>query len=319
MDAPVETVPLSRIDWQDERFAIRSHVPWHALRNSLARHGVLTPPWVWGGTEKMVVVDGFKRLRWSREMGRNSLPCSVFPMETPYETLVELRVMNKLHGPPLNAAEKSRIAGILATGLPQGPVRKAVLAELKIPDRPEALKRWARLAEVEGPFLEAAASGTVHERVAVALADRDEEERRAFLDTFMTLRCSASVQMEILDHVSEIALARNESPLAVLRHSDFLAVVHHERRDAREKTGALRELLRGWRYPRLSAREDRFRRSLEVAGLPGKISLDHPPAFEGSSWQLRIRFDSPSELKELLETALVFARSKGLPAAMEAA
>lgn len=305
MEAFYHLIRLDELDREDDRFAIRSFSSHERLELSLDRHGIFVPLWVWTkGDARYSLVDGFKCIAWARKRGLESVPAMAFPSSCPYEQLLVLRVEGKLFGPLLNAAEKAQIVAKVNGALPQHFLHRHLLPALGIPSRTEAVDRWCKLSTAGEVLLQATASGAIAERVALELVDYEEEEQAETLALLAELRCSASIQMEILERVTEIALHRNERRLAVLRHPELQAARRHSEANHRQKTQAVRELLTRWRFPRLQERETRLARDLALLGLPSGTRLLHPPAFEGDAWRLEVGFTEPDELKSRLERVL---------------
>jgi ParB family transcriptional regulator, chromosome partitioning protein len=302
---------LDELDWEDKTFAIRSFLPHTRLESSLEQHGMLCAPWarVKAG-QKYAIVDGFKRFEWARQKGAGQVPCLVFPATCSHEALLVLRVEGKLFGPPLNPAEKAQVIAQLTRTVPQQFIRERILPALRVPQRDEAVAEWCRLSEAGEDLLMAAASGEIAERAALELSTWGDEERGGILAALKELRCSASIQMEIAERIREIALRENLQRLAVLQRAEFQAVLKERRSNHRQKTEALRALLTRWRFPRLSARQERFALQWKAAALPHAIHLTPPHGFEGESWQLQLSFGSSQDLKKLLKKASDFA---GLP------
>lgn len=310
-------IGLGELDWEDDRFVIRRFLADSHLRASLARVDMLHPPWLWAKENRgYVVVDGFKRLRWAREKGIEAIPCRVFPAESSYEQLWLLRVEGKLFGPPLNAAEKAQLIAKAAATQPLQFLLDRLLPVLGLPSRLEVVNQWRRLSEAGGELLGAVAAEEVCERAALDLVNWGKAERGVLLALFRGLRCSASIQMEILERIAEIALLRDRPVLAVLDEPELQAIFNDQRVNHRRQTQLLRELLTRWRFPRLHAREERFARDVKGLLLPRRVRLLAPPAFEGEDWRLEITFSSPDELRNLLEETRLAAPSQVLAALM---
>ena len=310
MKAFPDVVRLEEIDWEDDRFAIRSFSSDRRLKASLDSVGILFPPWVWAVEDhKYALVDGFKRLQWAKDKDLESIPCLVFPGVCRYEQLLLLRVEGRLFGTPCNAAEKAQIVAKLARTLPHRYVLDHLLADLGITPRAQVMEKWCRLSEAQEDLLSAVASEAVSERVALELTHWGEEERTEILSLLTEIRCSASIQMEIYERISEIALRQDRQRLALMREPEVQSVLKDQQLNHRQKTQALRELLAGWRFPRLHGRERRFADELKTASLPKRIRILPPPGFEGEHWQLQLTFSGSEELQSLLEKAKGFAQS----------
>lgn len=311
-------IKLGELAWEDDRFAIPSLLADDQVQASLARVGLLHQPWVWAKDNRnYVVVDGFKRLRWAREKGIEGVSCRVFAADADQEMLWRCRVEGKLCGPPMNVAEKAQLIAKAVAALSPHYLLARLLPALGLPPRSELVDPYRRLANAGEALLRAAAAEAVCERAALALASWQDAERAEMVALLNELRCSASIQVEIVERISEIALARDQERLTVLSEPGLQAVVKDRQVNRRRKTLLLRGLLTRWRFPRLQAREERFAREAKALQLPGRVRLLPPPAFEGEEWRLDITFSSPEELLLLLERMHALPRSPALAAVLQ--
>ena len=312
-------IRLDDVDVEDDLFAIQSFLADDHLRASLARVGLLHQPWLWAkDNRRCVVVDGFKRLQWARENGIETVSCRVFAAGVvDYELLWRYRVEAKLCGPALNVAEKAQLIAKAAAALSPQYILDCLLPALGLPPRPELVDAYRRLANAGEALLRAVAGDEVCERAALALVSWKDAERGAMLALLNELRCSASIQAELLERIDEIALARGQERLTVLSEPELQAVLKDRQENRRRKTLLLRELLTRWRFPRLSAREERFASDVKALPLPKRVRLAPPPAFEGEDWHLEFTFSSPGELLLLLEKMRSCTRSQALAAVLQ--
>lgn len=311
---PVRAVPLDLVDWEDRRFAIEGFLPSPEVEASLSRFGLLTLPWVVRTEgEKVTIVDGFKRMRCLREWGHGPVPCVVFPTDTDLDELWVKRVEARLFGPPMNVAEKAQIVSRLATRPIERDLMKRFLDVLGLPHRPEILNKWKRLAETGTDLLEAAARGGIHERAALELARWPEnpEDRNELILMIEQLRCSASIQVEIIERFQDISMTRAQPVRDLLHSSEAQSVLGHPDWNHREKTQALREWLDGLRLPRLKARERHFAEQIGRTPPPMGVNLVPPPFFEGDRWRLDVTFTGAEQLRYLLEQVSSWSFAEG--------
>lgn len=317
MLASSAAIKLDRIDWENTAFAIRSFSPDHGLQTSLEAVGLLFPPWVWAqADDRYLVVDGFKRLQWARQRGLDPVPCLVLPNTCRYEQVLLLRAEGKLHGPPLNGAEKAQLLYLTSRGLPSGEFFDRFLPALRIAPRAEVVHQWCLLAKAGEEFLGAVAAEEMSERAALRLVLWTEAERASMVAILKELRCSASIQMEIIERVTEIALGCNREKLEVLTDPQLKSLLADQELNHRQKTQLLREFLNRLRFPRLRKREERFARELAAVSLPQRVRILPPPAFEGEDWRLEVLFSSALELQLLLKKAQQCASSEHLETLM---
>jgi len=313
--AAIQPVSLHSVEWDDRRFAIESHRPMDEIRLSVERHGILSPPWVLEtGGGKVVIVDGFKRLLVLRDRGVETVVCSVYPADFGLRDLWLQRLEGRLFGPPLNPAEKARVAALLSDGLLDDSTAGRLLEGFGLPRHPQGLARWKRLAEAEPGLLDAAAAGVVHERAALELAGWPVtvEERGGLIDLLRRLRCSSGIQVELVEAFRDISMTAKRSLGSLLESPEVRDILQQRDSNHREKTRALRLWLDGMRFPRLKARELRLKERLRRSPPPAGVDVFPPPAFEGGNWRLEVEFSSGGELRERLERLKVWAASGSL-------
>lgn len=313
METVCSTVDLALVDPHDLDFAVESFSGSELLQASLDRHGILDPPSLLAREDgRFTIVDGFKRLRWASAKGVGAVSCIVFPAGCDRTELMLRRVEGKLFGPPLNTAEKARIVSKLARIPPLQQFASLFSRRLNIAPREDVIRTWCRLADCDERFLAAVARDEVSDRAALELAKWDGESRAAVVRLLAELRCSASIQMELVERVAEIALIRGETKWRLIGSAGIGEILEDPASNHRQKTERVRELLRQWRFPKLTARERRFAKDLFETALPAGIQVIPPPAFEGERWQMKVTFSSARELKSLLERAESLADSSAL-------
>jgi len=318
MTPTLVAAPLQAIDTEDRRFAVPFHASAEEMHRSLDRAGVVSPLWTLRRAEgKALVVDGFKRLEWLIRNGVDEVHCLAYPPDCGTRDLWLRRIEGKLHGPPLNAAEKAWLAKVLAGLLPEETVRREYFPSLGLPATPQGVERWVRLADSGTGLLEALAEEIVGERAALLLLEWEDADRDRCLSWLEELRCSASLQVEIVERIAEIARGQGLEPRDVLDDPEAVEVVRNPGWNRRRKTQWIREWLYRKRYPRLSFREEEFRLRREAARLPARVKLTPPKYFEGEEWEMRLTFRGPRELEELAQAARDFSRSPALRDMME--
>ena len=296
-------VSLAEINLRDDSFEIRKFAEPARLRESLVRFGILDPPWLRKTGGRHIVVDGFKRLGWAEENGAQGTVCRIFPEDFDAGGLWSLRIEKRLFEQEINLAEKAQIISTLLSVFKPDQIPRLFLSALNVANRPELLHKWASLWAKGPETLEILASGAVAERPAIEVADWDARSRTAVLGVLKTLRCSASIQVEIVEHIDEIAIRDEKVRAEVIETPVAREILESKELNHRQKTLALRELLAELRYPRLSSRQERFRREIQSFELPPRVRIIPPPAFEGNNWRIELSFTGPEELRKGLDSA----------------
>lgn len=263
---------------------------------------MLSNPWIWAKRDgAQVIVDGFKRLDWARRQGMMQVECVVFPAEYDPIKLMTERIEAKLFESTINTAEKAQIISKLAGSCPEQTVLEAYLPRLGVAPQSGKLEEWIRLADSSRELLAAAALDEVSERTALELAGWEQQSQTEMVSVLRELRCSASIQWEILERVREIAAREETTVMQVLSETGFVKILRDPKKNHREKTQLVRAWLYRRRYPRVRAREETFIRDLADMSLPNNVKVLPPPSFEGRNWQLQLHFTTQEELLDVLK------------------
>ncbi len=305
-------VALSEIDLEDSGFEVPSFCDWSRLRDSLGRFGILDPVWLCERSARYSVVDGFKRLRWAKENGSRRVVCLIFESDWAERDVWIRRIEKKIFEGDINPAEKARIIGVLAKLFGPGQIPGAFLSSLRVGGRGETIGKWVKLSCTGSQMLGALGGGELCERAAIEIADWEQTDLDLVLSLLRALRCSDSIQVEIVERVKEIAIREQKTRAEVLTMEAFGEVMTSEELNHREKTRLIRELLAQLRYPRLSWRRKRFEQDVEALGLPRGARLVAPEAFEGGGWQMQLSFSRGEELRKILRATLPLVESEKL-------
>jgi hypothetical protein len=299
----VRFVTLPEIDLDDSSFEVHKFAGTTRLMESLARFGILDPPWLRKKGSEHIVVDGFQRLRWAKEHGVLGAVCRIFPEHCDARELWIRRIEKKIFEREIDLAEKAKIISILLILFQPEEIPGFFLSGLNVGNRPDVLHKWALLSSRESETLELLASGAIAERAALEVAGWDKRSRDCVLPVLQALRCSASIQVEIVEHIDEIAIRDQKAGADIIETPRVREILASKALNHRQKTQALRECLAELRHPRLSSRQERFRREVESLGLPSDVRIIPPVAFEGNHWKMELSFTGPEELRKLLDSA----------------
>ena len=177
------------------------------------------------------------------------------------------------------------------------------LPYLGLPPSAAHLERLLKVSTLEPPFQELCARGRLALTTAATLAQWPAADRAAALPYLADLPFSQSKQEQFLEDVEILARREGVSPGEILFRQPLTQLLHDPNLNPTARAEAVRQLLRRWVNPRLSAALAAFQEALGRLGLRGhpRIHLQPPPAFEGPDFHLEIKFADARELKNLLE------------------
>ncbi len=314
----VRFVTLAEIDLDDSAFEIGRFAGSTRLRESLGRFGILDPPWLRKKGGEYIVVDGFQRLRWAKENGAQGAVCRIFPEDCDARELWTRRIEKKIFERGIDLSEKAQIMSTLVGLFQPEQIPRFFLSDLNVANRPEVLRKWVLLSAREPEMREMLASGAIAERAALEVAGWDKRSRDSVLAVLEALRCSASIQVEIVELINEIAIREAKTGADIIDNPRAGEILTSKGLNHRQKTQALRELLGELRHPRLSSRQKRFQKEIEALGLPHEVRIIPPVAFEGNNWRMELSFTGPEELRKILDSAGSLVDSDRLDAIFKA-
>ncbi len=233
----------------------------------------------------------------------------VLPPDVSERELWRIRIQTLLFGPPLNGAQKADAVTGLNSRFSPEEIRLEFFPLLQIPQRSHGIEPWRLLSAQDTRFLRAVAREEISERVALELVRWEPEAFHEIADTLLEIKCSASIQWEIVERISEIAVREETSHTQVLASIKKNLIAQADDTDHRRKTAILRDILTRRRLPRLKAKEERLHGLLKKAALPAGLRVLHPPFFEGCNWQVHLHFDSQERFRELIDACMRLSRS----------
>jgi len=310
-------VALAEIDLDDATFEIKRFTGSPRLQESLDRFGILDPPWLRKNGREHIVVDGFKRLRRAKENGAQGAVCRVFPEDCDAREMWMRRIEKKIFEREINPAEKAQIVSTLLGLFQPGEIPAFLLSGINVSNRHEVLLSWASLSTRGPGVLEMLASGDIAERAALEVAGWDKPSMDSVLPVLRTLRCSASIQVEIVERINEIGFREAKSGADIIEHSRVREILTSRGLNRRQKTQAIRDYLFELRHPRLHSRQKQFERRLEALGLPPGLKIAPPPAFEGSNWRMELSFTGIEDLRKIVDATRSIVESDRLDAVLE--
>ncbi len=307
-------VPIEAIE-EDGRFRISTGNDVADLAASIDRIGLLHPPLVVRGKDRLRLISGFRRFAACRALNWRELPVRVPEKEPSLRECALLAVAENAWSRPLNLIEQARAASLLASFSPDGRIDLEEARAAGLRGSGEFLKRIAALCGTPQAVQEAIVDESVCFWTACELADMPAPEAEMLAEVFRRLKTGLNVQREILTRLREIALREGSSIAQVLESPAIRKIWDDRDGDPNQKTRALRSLLRQRRYPFLSAAEDRFRALLRELPAAAGLRLQPPRDFEGTRFSLQLEFESPQEalsLREKLDCLLGHPRFRDL-------
>ncbi|MBW1992618.1 MAG: ParB N-terminal domain-containing protein [Deltaproteobacteria bacterium] len=301
----VQEIPLSAVDFSDHPFhpslAVVDLAPVMA---SMEAVGLLNPPWLRAkGDGKWQVVAGLKRLKSAAALGWRAIRAHPLPAETPDSFCLEIALQDNAFSRGFSPWEQAFYARRLKTHWEEEHIVRQFLPLLGLPPSLKVLHRLLAAASLEEEWQPLLAAGRLALTAAARLAEWPPEDRLAALPYFQALPFSQSKQEEFLEWLEVLSRREGVTPAELLSRPELASCLADPSLNPTEKASQVRQCLRVWVFPRLSAAQAAFDQGLSRLGLKQhpRLRLAPPPAFEGPDFILEVRFRDAEELRWLLK------------------
>jgi ParB family chromosome partitioning protein len=291
----VKKLSLKDIHLEDERFRTSYYFELNNLILSMNKVGILTPPFITKRDNNFILVSGWKRVLASQELSFSSLPFFVLEKEDDIEAFL-FAFYENWASRPFSLLEKAEIlAKLRKFGMNEQEVIQQFLPLLGIPRTLSHLDSFLEISRYESEVKK-----VIHEKdmpfsSAKLLSELTSRERKQLLPMITPL--GKSKQKELLEHLLEITLKNDVSPLKVLNSREILRIQGSERLSSLQKADRIRFLLRKMRYPTFSAWKDAFDSWKKDIDWPEETSVEPSAFFEDEYLSLTIRFKNREELQ----------------------
>lgn len=316
--APVfRDVDLTEIDADDVACVVTYHPDMSALQRSIAGAGVLTPLHLRAlkGRDKLQLISGWKRVLACREAGHTHVPALIHEAdELSNEAAFLLAVHENLGCRTFNAVEKGRVLQRLRQQF-QYPVDELVKTwcpRLDVPPRLDAFGAHCTLITLNESLQDAVIAGNLPLETALWIGRQKGADREVLQSMFAQLKLGQNRIREFVTLIDEICLRDECGVVQLWEELDLAGVLSDPELSGSQCVEQLRRRLRTRRYPMFQAHEQAFEAARRELRLPSQISLQPPPYFDGSQYQVSFRFGTREELQAYAQKLLDAASAEAL-------
>ncbi|MFQ6109523.1 MAG: ParB/RepB/Spo0J family partition protein [Candidatus Aminicenantales bacterium] len=294
-----EQIPLDRIDLKDERFRISFYFSTEKLLRSIQQIGLIHPPLVTRRDSRLILVSGWKRVLACQSIPLPSIPVRKVESSDDLETFL-LAFYENWATREFTLLEKAEILRKLERlGEEEGRIIRNYLPLLDIPQTVYYLELYLKISR-----LESQTKAFIHEKKMPPpnvewLVRFKRRERELLLPLLRPL--GQNKQKEVLEDLWHVSLREGIPAERILKSEQVMTILESERLSPLQKSDRLRQVLRRRRYPQLTSWEKAFQNSLEKAGWPEEISIEHAPFFEEEEMTVRFRFRDEEEFRSCVQ------------------
>jgi hypothetical protein len=311
------TVDIAAIDVDDFTYVVTYRPQMATLARSIADIGVVTPLHLRGlpGRERWQIISGWKRLLVCQQTGRMQVPALVYREgELSDHAALLLAVHDNLGCRELNPVEKGRVLSRLREACHDtvDELVKTWCPLLEIPPRSDTLEAYCMLTTLDDALQEAVSVYSLPLETALWIGQRDRAEREVLRPVFTDLKLGQNRAREFVGLIDEICLRDGCNVVQLWDDLGLADLLHDADLSGPQRIDQLRRRLRTRRYPLLRSHEERFEAARRQLRLPSPISLQAPPYFDGSQYQVAFRFGTREELQTYAQKLLDSASTDAL-------
>jgi len=307
-----QIVDLSRIDIDDDSFRITTEKKNDGLIVSIKNLGLLNLPLLLEKETGYTIISGFRRIDACRRLNWLELRAKVLDSDTDRFNCVKYAIMDNAFQRPLNIIEKSKCFMMLSGFYKDIDSLAEALPVLGLSEHPSMIKKIQTVYDISESLQNSILSNTITLAMALELAELAMDDAEGLITLFNALKLSLNKQREILTQVKEIAIREDIPVTQVLDVPQLKNILENKDLDKNLKARKIRIYLKQRRFPAITASEQSFQEHLKKLNLVKGLELIPPANFEGSTYTLKLTFNSLKELKNLKATLDVFIENPHL-------
>jgi hypothetical protein len=161
------------------------------------------------------------------------------------------------------------------------------------------IKKLKGICHLPEPFQNSILSNTISLPMVLELAGMAEDDAKALIILFNTLKLGLNTQREIVTLVKEIAIREDKSILQVIEELHINKILTNEDLDKNQKVHKIRLCLKQRRFPTIATIEKSYEKYHQKLNLDKRFKLIQPTNFESPTYTLQLSFNSMTQLKSL--------------------
>lgn len=274
--AYLKSVPLDRINLQDDSFRITTRADIEELLISMRHEGLLNLPLVIRNDSAFIVVSGFRRIAAYQKLGHKKIDVRVLRPDQSALDCLRLAIADNAFQRPLNLIETSRSLQKLSAILNNNKQLIETASILCLPTNPSIIQKVKDLCLLPWPIQSAILDETISLSMAVELGSLETGNAIAFAQLFNQLKLSLNKQREIVTLVKEIAERDGIFIEQVMERKKIYKILSCKDLDRGQMGREIRSVIRQERFPRLVAAENIFEVYRKKLKLGNDIKLVPP-------------------------------------------
>jgi ParB family chromosome partitioning protein len=297
-----QTVSLSDIDPEDVTFRVTTDRDRGDLVASIEAVGVINAPILKKEGAAYRVICGFRRLAAVRLLNWDKISARILPDDTSPLLCAELSISENINERPLNPIETSRALSMLSSIISDNRQFLETASLLGLPRNKSLVDKLLELRRLPYSLQQGILSGVLSLPSALMLSNLPAESSLPIAEFLQKLKLGFHKQKEVIELIQEISKRDDLSINSILNSEWIIDTLNDPEMEIPRKASLIRERLKKWRYPHLSAAERDFERLKGELKLSGNPTLKPPAGFEGKRYTVSFSFENQAELRRKLKT-----------------
>lgn len=301
----IQTIPLEQIDVLDGTFSVNFMADLRRLRSSIEEIGLIQPVLLRARGDGYQIVCGFRRISIMQALGHGEIESRVLKeKEMDDYNLFSISLHDNITTRELNTVEKSIALDKLVHHfkIDSSIVVNTFLPLFSLEPNEKILNTYVSLAQMEDQVKEYVLKEEVSRSNIRRFLTMTSEDRMAVLSMIIPLRLGENHLREILTLLEEISRRDQLTLRDIMGRQEIQAVLSRPELTPSQKTERVKKVLMGLRYPRMRRLEEGFEKTRKQLSLPSKVSLGHPPYFEGKGMRIEFEFETLEEYRSMLSS-----------------
>jgi len=296
-------INISDIDLKDERFKITfGSEDITFLAQSIKEIGLITPPIVRPmDNHKFIVISGFNRIKALCYNNEQKVVVRQTDMEADDYHCLLAAISAIAFKRPLTHVETIISIKRLSEFLENGEMSKISPAVFNMQLSEGFIVDLLNIGSLPNPALELIQTGNLSLKSAKKISNLDKDSIIFFLDIFLKIKASASVQLEIIQNILEIAAREGLHPKSLFHAMKTPNPLYDETLDTVLRTHHFRTMVFDHRYPTISRTRQVVQDKIASIKLPGTIKLTPPENFESRKYSISFKVKNYDEFQNSIQ------------------
>ncbi|MGC8602790.1 MAG: ParB N-terminal domain-containing protein [Desulfomonilaceae bacterium] len=294
-------INLTQIDLKNIDFLVPSFESLDSLIASIEQVGVLYPPVVKGINDaNFIPVLGRRRIEALKALRTSDLEVGIINPSQPDHETYTMAFWDNLARIKGDAAVRAFVVKRFLELAPKEILVKRIFPFINVPPKGPQLEKIKNIGRLELTILEALSNGRIHEKSALIVAALPADQRQILLKLIYDLGLNSNKAFEVISHLNDLSIYRNESITDLLERSEVLRILHDSNITVSEKALQFRSLIKQWAFPDFTNDQEVFNKWLKGVGPPKNVTVRPAQSFEDESVTIEIRLDSFSKAKNFV-------------------